>query len=289
MEPWGEASAVEGELIGVASSQAGAKSTPSERRRVESKLEARSGVKSSGLLLTAARAAGEAAALAPSGASQGIRTVAAQDAAGANALERPPAPEPNRTPTPQAMPAPAPEPIAPPVTEPKPLAVLSEPQAENPEQAPPTEAVDEPLADDFKLPSGAGKLDITANQQTDFDLTDRRVVFSGSVRVKNERFELTSQRLVVYLKPGSQGLDFAEAQGGVVVKLLPRQPREEGAVAFAETAIYRPKTGDITLRGWPKIQQKHKAHVASTATTEMILSTDGRLRTSGRNTTILTP
>ncbi len=133
-----------------------------------------------------------------------------------------------------------------------------------------------------------GDLMIAANSQTDFSTDQNRVVFAGSVVMRNERFYLTADKLVVYMKPNQGGLDFAEAQGNVTVKLV-EDGHETGAAGQSNVAVYQPKTGEIKLRGWPKLRLNDKAHIASSATTEMSLFTDGRMTTSGRNQTVFTP
>ena len=140
----------------------------------------------------------------------------------------------------------------------------------------------------FEVPAAAGDLVIAANAQTDFEVKEKRVVFSGSVIMKNERFYLTADTLVAHLKDNQSGLDFAEAQGNVVVRMV-ENGRETGSSGLAKTAIFRPETGEIVLKGWPQLRMGNKAHVASAATTEMSLFTDGRMKTSGRNQTMIVP
>lgn len=140
----------------------------------------------------------------------------------------------------------------------------------------------------FEVPAAAGDLVIAANSQTDFEVKEKRVVFSGSVIMKNERFYLTADTLVAHLKDNQSGLDFAEAQGNVVVRMV-ENGRETGSSGLAKTAIFRPETGEIVLKGWPQLRMGNKAHVASAATTEMSLFTDGRMKTSGRNQTMIVP
>ena len=140
----------------------------------------------------------------------------------------------------------------------------------------------------FEVPAAAGDLVIAANAQTDFEVKEKRVVFSGSVIMKNERFYLTADTLVAHLKDKQSGLDFAEAQGNVVVRMV-ENGRETGSSGLAKTAIFRPETGEIVLKGWPQLRMGNKAHVASAATTEMSLFTDGRMKTSGRNQTMIVP
>ncbi len=162
------------------------------------------------------------------------------------------------------------------------LARLPEPTPSD-RLAPPT--LPKKPAKEPDLGGGMGDLFINANNQTDFDVNQRRIVFTGNVVMKNDRFYLTSDKLVAYMLKDNAGLEFAEAQGNVVVRLLD-EGQAQGSVGYAKTAVYRPKSNEITLRGWPKIQQGPKVHMASSATTEMVLGVDGRMKTSGRNETV---
>ena len=140
----------------------------------------------------------------------------------------------------------------------------------------------------FDVPAAAGDLLIAANSQTDFEMEKRRVVFSGNVIMKNERFYLTADTLIAYMKEDQAGLKFAEAQGNVVVRMV-ENGRETGSSGLSKSAVFHPDTGEIVLRGWPQLRMGNKAHVASAANTEMSLFTDGRMKTSGRNQTMIVP
>jgi lipopolysaccharide transport protein LptA len=167
--------------------------------------------------------------------------------------------------------------------------------------APAPKRLDQPLAPDelapqradrtgaaFEVPAAAGDLLIAAKSQTDFQMDEKRVVFTGDVIMKNERFYLTADTLVAYMKENQSGLDFAEAQGNVIVRMV-ANGRETGSSGLAKTAVFHPETGEIVLKGWPQLRMGNKAHVASSATTEMSLFTDGRMKTSGRNQTMIVP
>jgi lipopolysaccharide transport protein LptA len=137
----------------------------------------------------------------------------------------------------------------------------------------------------FAVPAAAGDLVIAANSQTDFQVKDKRIIFTGNVVMKNERFYLTADMLVAYMKEEG-GLDFAEARGNVVVRMVDNG-QETGSSGLSKTAVFHPNTGEIVLRGWPQVRFGNKAHVASSATTEMSLFTDGRMKTTGRNQTMI--
>jgi lipopolysaccharide transport protein LptA len=169
------------------------------------------------------------------------------------------------------------------------------------ERAPEPERLQQPSAPDelapkradrtgsaFEVPAAAGDLLIAANSQTDFQMDEKRVVFTGKVIMKNERFFLTADKLVAYMKENQSGLEFAEAQGNVIVRMV-ENGRETGSSGMSKTAVFHPDTGEIVLKGWPQLRLGNKAHVASSATTEMSLFTDGRMKTSGRNQTMIVP
>ncbi len=136
---------------------------------------------------------------------------------------------------------------------------------------------------------GVGRTHVTANKQTDLIMDQNRIVFSGEVKMSNDRFRLTSDKLVVYTKKDGQGLKFAEAQGNVMIRMLDATGADSDTSGAAQTAVYQPDTGEIILRGWPKIMQAGKTHAASIPTAEMILTTSGKLKTTGRNETIINP
>lgn len=56
---------------------------------------------------------------------------------------------------------------------------------------------------------------------------------------------------MAYLKDNPSGFDFAEAQGNVVVRMV-ENGRDTDSSGPAKTAIFRPETGEIVLKGWPR-------------------------------------
>lgn len=133
---------------------------------------------------------------------------------------------------------------------------------------------------------GLDEMVISATNQTDFDLNDSEMVFSGNVQVQSPRFNLRSDKFIVHLKKDNSGMSFGEALGNVVIDMR-ENGRPSGYSGLASKAIYDPNEGKITLSGWPKIRQQFKEHVAVTEDTKMILYTDGRVQTLGRNRTII--
>lgn len=133
---------------------------------------------------------------------------------------------------------------------------------------------------------GLDEMVISSTNQTDFDLNDSEMVFSGNVQVKSPRFNLRADKFIVHLKTDRSGMSFGEAIGDVVIDLR-EGGQATGYTGQADSAIYDPGEGKITLTGWPKIRQQFKEHVAITRDTTMILYTDGRVKTLGRNRTLI--
>jgi len=160
--------------------------------------------------------------------------------------------------------------------------------------------------------------EITASKETSFDEKARKVVFIGDVIVKDPEFHLTCERLTVFLKkggapaansaknnpnnandnnangdaaaaPGEGGLERVIAEGKVVI--LQEKPDEKGKVTRyvgkASKAEYNSMTGDVTLSGWPQIQQGINNQVATEEGTIMILNRNGRMQTVGASKTVI--
>jgi lipopolysaccharide transport protein LptA len=133
---------------------------------------------------------------------------------------------------------------------------------------------------------GLDEMVISSTNQTDFDLNDSEMTFSGNVQVKSPRFNLRADKFIVHLKGDRSGMSFGEAIGDVVIDLR-EAGQPTGYTGLADNAIYDPGEGKITLSGWPKIRQQFKEHVAITRDTQMVLYTDGRVKTLGRNRTLI--
>ena len=133
---------------------------------------------------------------------------------------------------------------------------------------------------------GLDEMVISSTSQTDFDLNDAEMVFSGNVQVKSPRFNLRADKFIVHLKADQSGMSHGEAIGDVVIELR-EDGQPTGYTGLADNALYHPGEGKITLSGWPKIRQQFKEHVAVTRDTKMVLYTDGRVKTLGRNRTLI--
>ena len=90
-----------------------------------------------------------------------------------------------------------------------------------------------------------------------FDSAKNMGTFSGRVKVSDPRFNLQSDKLTVFITKGeNQGLEKAIAEGHV--GLVRERPDPSGgpptrAVGRADNAIYTAATGDVELRGTPRV------------------------------------
>lgn len=169
--------------------------------------------------------------------------------------------------------------------------------------------------------SGPNDTEILANQGATFAAKERIAVFSGDVRVRDPRFNLACDKLTVYLakgvipdgaapaptatpapikpaEPGTKetnrggnggGIDHAVAEGHVIIvqKRAPTKAGEEEklSVGRAETVEFNNQTGDLTLRGLPRVEQNGNSHEALTRATYMVLHRDNSLDTYGPSKT----
>ena len=132
--------------------------------------------------------------------------------------------------------------------------------------------------------------EIYANE-ADFNSKEYVGTFSGQVIVKDPRFSLQADKLIVYLARGKeQGLERAIAEGNVAV--VREAPGENGgapvrSVGRAERAVYTAKDGNVELTGTPRMQSGLNSHVATSPDTVMIINQSGQLTTRGPSRTEL--
>jgi len=93
---------------------------------------------------------------------------------------------------------------------------------------------------------------------------------------------------VVITKGENQGLEKAIAEGNV--GLVRERPDPSGgpptrAIGRADTATYTAATGDVELRGTPRVQEGPNMHVATSPDTVMIINQNSQLRTHGPSRT----
>jgi lipopolysaccharide transport protein LptA len=122
-----------------------------------------------------------------------------------------------------------------------------------------------------------------------FDSTKNMGIFSGRVKVTDPRFNLQSDKLTVFITKGeNQGLEKAIAEGNV--GLVRDRPDPNGgpptrAVGRADKATYTAATGDVELKGTPRVQEGQNMHVATSPDTVMIINQNSQLRTHGPSRT----
>ena len=122
-----------------------------------------------------------------------------------------------------------------------------------------------------------------------FDSNKNVGVFGGHVKVADPRFTLESEKLTVYITKGeNQGLEKAVAEGNVAV--VRDRPDPNGgaptrAVGRADQATYIAASGNVELRGTPRVQEGVNTHIATSADTVMIVNQKGQLTTHGPSRT----
>jgi lipopolysaccharide transport protein LptA len=138
-------------------------------------------------------------------------------------------------------------------------------------------------------PKGS-RTEITAKTQATYDNENSVAKFEGEVVVRDPQFTLSCDTLTVTLDKERKGIESAEARGNVVVvqELESTKSNQEKAVGRAGVMIYKPATGEVTLREWPSVQQGINNQVATEAGTVMILRSTGESRTIGGSKTVIT-
>lgn len=127
------------------------------------------------------------------------------------------------------------------------------------------------------------------SDQAFFDSTKNMGIFSGRVKVMDPRFNLEADKLTVFITKGqNQTLEKAVAEGNV--GLIRDRPDPNGgpptrAVGRADTATYTAATGDVELKGTPRVQEGANMHVATSPDTVMIINQNSQLTTHGPSRT----
>ena len=169
--------------------------------------------------------------------------------------------------------------------------------------------------------------EITATQRLLFDQKGNQAVFVGDVVVTDPRFSLNCDKLTAVLKrslkdsvkeegdvsggakphpeatkepakevgkpganaKGGSGIEKAIAEGNVVIsqEKLNDKGESERSIGRAQKAVYDAETGDITLSGWPQVEQKMNTIVALEEGTVILLNRKGALDVQGHSKTVL--
>ena len=122
-----------------------------------------------------------------------------------------------------------------------------------------------------------------------FDSTKNTGIFTGRVKVTDPRFNLQCDKLTVFITKGqNQGLEKAVAEGNV--GLVRDRPDPNGgpparAVGRADRATYTAATGDVELKGTPRVQEGLNMHVATSPDTVMVINQNSQLTTHGPSRT----
>jgi len=126
--------------------------------------------------------------------------------------------------------------------------------------------------------------------------------FTGSVSVVDARFSLTCDKLTAFFvrpsvesagevkgESGRSGLDKAEAEGDVIIiqDKVGEKGDVERSLARAQKAVYDSQTGNITLSGWPQVEQKQNVTMAAEESTVIVLNRKGKLEVLGHSKSIL--
>ena len=130
---------------------------------------------------------------------------------------------------------------------------------------------------------------IDSDDGANFENASNSADFIGHVIVRDPQFDLTCEKLHVVLRPDRRGLQQVIATGSVIVTQQKKNERGDlvKSVGKCGKATYDPATGDVTLEGWPQIQQGINNQVATQGTTVMILNSKGRSRTIGASRTMI--
>jgi len=130
---------------------------------------------------------------------------------------------------------------------------------------------------------------IDSDAGANFENASNSADFIGHVVVRDPQFDLTCDRLHVVLRPDRKGLQQVVAMGSVIVTQQKKNDHGDlvKSVGKCGKATYDPATGDVTLEGWPQIQQGINNQVATQSTTVMILNAKGHSRTVGSSRTMI--
>lgn len=182
-------------------------------------------------------------------------------------------------------------------------------------------------ARDQREHKGATATTITAKNRLLLDSKNYEATFFGEVTVSDPRFTLSCEKLTAYLKrpavetkpgagaknaagakageegeagssksqgdalpkAGGGGVDKAVAEGDVVIvqEKVNDKGEVERSVGRAQKAVYDAVTGNITLSGWPQVEQKQNTIVGAEERTVIILNAKGSLEVLGRSKSVL--
>lgn len=161
----------------------------------------------------------------------------------------------------------------------------------------------------------AGATTITAQKRLLLDSQGKEATFWGDVKVVDPRFSLACEKLTIFFrdakgvatalegKDAKEGrntqepressadgaLEKAVAEGDVVIfqEKANGNGDMERSVGRAQKAVFDANTGNITLSGWPQVEQKQNTIVALDEATVILLNRKGTLEVLGHSKSVL--
>jgi lipopolysaccharide export system protein LptA len=194
-----------------------------------------------------------------------------------------------------------------------------------PEIIPPTQAKPQPLKPETLAPPAekkAPKQAIITADTNFFDPSNSISVFQGNVKANHPDFDIDCEELEIHMKksaksaaaaptaPSTAAIDPtkqtanpttnptpapAEAQSGIekaiakgpLVTIIQKAPDGSIKIGKGRHVTYDGKTGDITLRGMPQIQDGNNTIIATSPDTVLVITADSKIRTMGPHQTRL--
>lgn len=190
---------------------------------------------------------------------------------------------------------------------------------------PPSQAKPQPLKPESlasPVEKKAPKQAIITADTNFFDPSNSISVFQGNVKAKHPDFDIDCEELEIHMKksekkaasgpaaPTTAAIDPtktppptapvadpapAEAQSGIekaiakgpMVTIIQKAPDGSTKIGKGRHVTYDGKTGDITLRGMPQIQDGYNMIIATSADTVLVITADSKIRTMGPHETRL--
>jgi lipopolysaccharide transport protein LptA len=146
-----------------------------------------------------------------------------------------------------------------------------------------------------------GPTEITA-REAGFDNRTHEATFSGAVLVKDPEFNLSCERMAVYLKKpdakekpaGGSGIERAVAEVDVVITQEKQDAdgKKQKYTGRAKKAVFDNLTGNVTLTGWPQVSHNEggsmtKQIVSREESCVIIINRAGKIDVKGYHTTTL--
>jgi lipopolysaccharide export system protein LptA len=156
---------------------------------------------------------------------------------------------------------------------------------------------------------------ITAQKRLLLDSQGKEATFWGDVKVVDPRFSLACEKLTVFFRdktglanviegkdskegktgrnggetPADGALEKVVAEGEVVIFQEKTNDRGEieRSVGRSQKAVYDANTGNISLTGWPQVEQKQNTIVAMEEGTVILLNRRGTLEVLGHSKSVL--